>query len=192
MVRATFTRTRFGSGMPAAYGPARGPLRCGPSAGSARGTVPSDTRAAAKPHFSYQRSGTVFNIGKLQRPRAFPHTGNPTRGPQLSRLYKDYATITWTVNGHQLKNLIDRSTLSTVKNDGPVKVSKIAINQLESLPSDNGKFIFECTALSTRRSPRQPSRLVPSSRTPARAMPSASLAGPRAARATTSTSYPIP
>ncbi|KAH7966799.1 hypothetical protein HPB49_019605 [Dermacentor silvarum] len=110
----------------------------------------------------------------------------------LSRLYKDYATITWTVNGHLLKNLIDRSTLSTVKNDGPVKVSKIVINQLESLPSDNGKFIFECTALSTRRSPRQPSRLVPSSRTPARAMPSASLAGPRAARAATSTSYPIP
>ncbi|KAH7953058.1 hypothetical protein HPB49_004207 [Dermacentor silvarum] len=110
----------------------------------------------------------------------------------LSRLYKDYATITWTVKGRLLKNLIDRSTLSTVKNDGPVKVSKIAINQLERLRSDNGKFIFECTALSTRRPPRQPSRLVPSSRTPARATPSASLAGPRAARAATSTSYPSP
>ncbi|KAH7933196.1 hypothetical protein HPB49_010178 [Dermacentor silvarum] len=87
----------------------------------------------------------------------------------LSRLY---ATITWTVNGRLLKNLIDRSTLSTVKNDGPVKVSKIAIKQLERLRSDNGKFVFECTALSTRRSPRRPSRLVPSSRTPARATPS--------------------
>ncbi|KAH7965358.1 hypothetical protein HPB49_006409 [Dermacentor silvarum] len=110
----------------------------------------------------------------------------------LSRLYKDYATITWTVTGHLLKNLIDRSTLSTLKNDGPVKVSKIAINQLERLRSDNGKFVFECTALSKRRSPRQPSRLVPSSRTPARATPSASLAGPRAARAATSPSYPSP
>ncbi|KAH7937465.1 hypothetical protein HPB49_012614 [Dermacentor silvarum] len=103
----------------------------------------------------------------------------------LSRLYKDYATITWTINGRLLKNLIDRSTLSTVKNDGPVKVSKIAINQLERLRSDNGKFVFECTALSTCRSPRQPSRLVPSSRTRARATRSASLAGPRAARAAT-------
>ncbi|KAH7936988.1 hypothetical protein HPB49_006991 [Dermacentor silvarum] len=110
----------------------------------------------------------------------------------LSRLYKDYATITWTINGRLLKNLIDRSTLSTVKNDGPVKVSKIAINQLERLRSDNGKFVFECTALSTCRSPRQPSRLVPSSRTRARATPSASLAGPRAARAATSTSHPSP
>ncbi|KAH7949939.1 hypothetical protein HPB49_017334 [Dermacentor silvarum] len=108
------------------------------------------------------------------------------------RLYKDYATITWTINGRLLKNLIDRSTLSTVKNDGPVKVSKIAINQLERLRSDNGKFVFECTALSTCRSPRQPSRLVPSSRTRARATPSASLAGPREARAATPTSYPIP
>ncbi|KAH7965585.1 hypothetical protein HPB49_008782 [Dermacentor silvarum] len=64
-----------------------------------------------------------------------------------------------TINSRLLKNLIDRSTLSTVKNDGPVKVSKIAINQLERLRSNNGKFVFECTALSTRRSPRQPSRL---------------------------------
>ncbi|KAH7966892.1 hypothetical protein HPB49_020349 [Dermacentor silvarum] len=63
----------------------------------------------------------------------------------LSRLYKDYATITWTVTGHLLKNLIDRSTLSTVKNDGPVKVSKIAINQLERLRSDNGKFVTKAT-----------------------------------------------
>ncbi|KAH7985928.1 hypothetical protein HPB49_026214 [Dermacentor silvarum] len=110
----------------------------------------------------------------------------------LSRLYKYYATITWTVHDRLLKNLIDRSTLSTVKNDGPVKVFKIAINQLERLRSDNGKFVFECTALSTRRSPRQPSRLVPCSRTPARATPSASLAGPRAARAATSTSHPSP
>ncbi|KAH7959744.1 hypothetical protein HPB49_013473 [Dermacentor silvarum] len=108
----------------------------------------------------------------------------------LSRLHKDYARITWTVNGHLLKNLIDRSTLSTVKNDVSVKVSKIAINQLERLPSDNGKFVFECTALSTRRSPRQPSPLVPSSRTPARATPSAILAGPRAASAASSTSHP--
>ncbi|KAH7967072.1 hypothetical protein HPB49_022153 [Dermacentor silvarum] len=45
----------------------------------------------------------------------------------LSRLYKYYATITWTVHGHLLKNLIDRSTLSTVKNDGPVKVTKATI-----------------------------------------------------------------
>ncbi|KAH7959262.1 hypothetical protein HPB49_009690 [Dermacentor silvarum] len=73
-----------------------------------------------------------------------------TLAPMLSRLYKDYARITWTVNGHLLKNLIDRSTLSTVKNDVSVKVSKIAINQLERLPSDNDKFVFECTALSTR------------------------------------------
>ncbi|KAH7960251.1 hypothetical protein HPB49_018221 [Dermacentor silvarum] len=113
-------------------------------------------------------------------------------GPQLSRLYKYYATITWTVHDRLLKNLIDRSTLSTVNNDGPVKVFKIAINQLERLRSDNGKFVFECTVLSTRRSPRQPSRLVPCSRTPARATPSASLAGPRAARAATSTSHPSP
>ncbi|KAH7958956.1 hypothetical protein HPB49_006952 [Dermacentor silvarum] len=98
----------------------------------------------------------------------------------LSRLYKDYTTITWTINGRLLKNLIDRSTLSTVKNDVPVKVSKIAINQLERLPSDNGKLVFQCTALSMRKSPRQPSHLVPSSRTPARATPSAILAGPRA------------
>ncbi|KAH7974045.1 hypothetical protein HPB49_008829 [Dermacentor silvarum] len=63
----------------------------------------------------------------------------------LWSLYKDYATITWTVNGRLLKNLIDRSTLSTVKNDGPVKVSKIAINQLERLRSDNGKFIIKAT-----------------------------------------------
>ncbi|KAH7960861.1 hypothetical protein HPB49_024073 [Dermacentor silvarum] len=97
-----------------------------------------------------------------------------------------------TINGHLLKNLIDRSTLSTVKNDVPVKVSKIAINQLERLPSDNGKLVFQCTALSMRKTPRHPSRLVPSSRTPSRATPSASLAGPRAARAATSTSYPSP
>ncbi|KAH7940917.1 hypothetical protein HPB49_008065 [Dermacentor silvarum] len=120
------------------------------------------------------------------------HSLTPLRGPQLSRLYKYYATITWTVHDRLLKNLIDRSTLSTVKNDGPVKVFKIAINQLERLRSDNGKFVFECTALSTRRSPRQPSRLVPCSRTPARATPSVSLAGPRAARAATSTSHPSP
>ncbi|KAH7959656.1 hypothetical protein HPB49_012800 [Dermacentor silvarum] len=63
----------------------------------------------------------------------------------LSRLYKDYATITWTVNGRLLKNLIDRSALSTVRNDGPVKVSKIAINQLDTLPSDNGKFVTKAT-----------------------------------------------
>ncbi|KAL1487312.1 hypothetical protein MTO96_008095 [Rhipicephalus appendiculatus] len=37
--------------------------------------------------------------------------------------------------------------MSTVKNDVPVKVSKITITQLERLPSDNGKFVFECTAL---------------------------------------------
>ncbi|KAH7950020.1 hypothetical protein HPB49_018596 [Dermacentor silvarum] len=82
----------------------------------------------------------------------------------LSRLYKDYAiiTITWTVNGRLLKNLIDRSTLSTLKNHGPVKVSKIAINQLERLSSDNGKFatialrsIFEDTCTSNaQREPR--------------------------------------
>ncbi|KAH7985992.1 hypothetical protein HPB49_026168 [Dermacentor silvarum] len=45
----------------------------------------------------------------------------PTQGPTALSLYKDYATITWTVNGHLLKNLIDRSTLSTVKNDGPLR-----------------------------------------------------------------------
>ncbi|KAH7938477.1 hypothetical protein HPB49_024110 [Dermacentor silvarum] len=39
----------------------------------------------------------------------------------------------------------------TVKNDGPVKVSKIAINQLERLPSDNGKLVFQCTAISMRK-----------------------------------------
>lgn len=61
--------------------------------------------------------------------------------------FKDYASITWTVNGRPLENFIDRSTLTTTKNDVPVKVSKITINQLERLPSDNGKFIFECTAL---------------------------------------------
>ncbi|KAH7966412.1 hypothetical protein HPB49_016107 [Dermacentor silvarum] len=61
--------------------------------------------------------------------------------------YKDNASITWTVNGHPLENFIDRYTLSTVRNNIPVKVSKIAINQLERLPSDNGKFVFECTAL---------------------------------------------
>ncbi|KAH7937441.1 hypothetical protein HPB49_012442 [Dermacentor silvarum] len=103
----------------------------------------------------------------------------------LSRLYKDYATITWTIHGSLLENFIDRSTLSTVKNDVPVKVSKIAINQLDTLLSDNDKLVFQCTALSMRKSPRQPSRLVPSSRTPARATRSASLAGPRAARAAT-------
>ncbi|KAH7950068.1 hypothetical protein HPB49_019305 [Dermacentor silvarum] len=99
------------------------------------------------------------------------------RCQQLSRLYKDYATITWTVHDRLLENFINRPTLSTVKNDVPVKISKIAINQRERLRSDNGKFVFDCTALSTRRSPRQPSRLVPSSRTRARATPSASLAG---------------
>ncbi|KAH7974133.1 hypothetical protein HPB49_010280 [Dermacentor silvarum] len=56
----------------------------------------------------------------------------------LSRLYKDFATITWTVIGRLLENFIDRSTLSTAKNDVSVNVSKIAINQLERLPSDNG------------------------------------------------------
>ncbi|KAH7937950.1 hypothetical protein HPB49_017994 [Dermacentor silvarum] len=56
----------------------------------------------------------------------------------LSRLYKDFTTITWTVIGRLLENLIDRSTLSTAKNDVSVNVSKIAINQLERLPSDNG------------------------------------------------------
>ncbi|KAH7959588.1 hypothetical protein HPB49_012244 [Dermacentor silvarum] len=61
--------------------------------------------------------------------------------------YKDYASITWTVNGRPLENFIDHSTLSTVKNDVSVKVSKITINQLGRLPSDNGKFVFECTAL---------------------------------------------
>lgn len=61
--------------------------------------------------------------------------------------FKEYATISWTVNGRPLENFIDRSTLSTVKNDVPVKVSKITINQLERLPSENGKFVFECTAL---------------------------------------------
>lgn len=61
--------------------------------------------------------------------------------------FKDYASITWTVNGRPLENFIDRSTLTTTKNDVPVKVSKITINQLERLPSDNGKFVFECTAL---------------------------------------------
>ncbi|KAH7936666.1 hypothetical protein HPB49_002159 [Dermacentor silvarum] len=71
----------------------------------------------------------------------------------LSRLYKYYATITWTVHDRLLKNLIDRSTLSTVKNDGPVKVFKIAINQLERLRSDNGKFVFECTS-NAQREPR--------------------------------------
>ncbi|KAH7965412.1 hypothetical protein HPB49_007398 [Dermacentor silvarum] len=114
------------------------------------------------------------------------------RGPQLSRLYKYYATITWTVHDRLLENFIHRPTLNTVKNDVPVKISKIAINQRERLRSDNGKFVFECTALSMRKSPRQPSRLVPSSRTPARATPSASLAGPRAAMAASSTSYPSP
>ncbi|KAH7965717.1 hypothetical protein HPB49_010034 [Dermacentor silvarum] len=99
----------------------------------------------------------------------------------LSRLYKDYATITWTVHDRLLENFNNRPTLSTVKNDVPVKVSKIAINQLERLRSDNGKFVFECMALSRCRSPRQPSRLVPFSRTHARATPSASLAGPRGA-----------
>ncbi|KAH7967013.1 hypothetical protein HPB49_021329 [Dermacentor silvarum] len=113
-------------------------------------------------------------------------------GRQLSRLYKYYATIPWTVHDCLLENSINRPTLSTVKNDVPVKVHKIAINQLERLPSDNGKFVFQCTTLSTRRSPRQPSHLVPSSRTPARTTPSASLAGPREARAATPTSYPSP
>lgn len=61
--------------------------------------------------------------------------------------YKEYASISWTVNGRPLENFIDRSTLSTVKNDVPVKISKITITQLERLPSDNGKFVFECTAL---------------------------------------------
>lgn len=61
--------------------------------------------------------------------------------------YKEYASITWTVNGRPLENFIDRSTMTTVKNDLPVKVSKITITQLERLPSDNGKFVFECTAL---------------------------------------------
>lgn len=61
--------------------------------------------------------------------------------------YKEYASISWTVNGRPLENFIDRSTMSTVKNDVPVKISKITITQLERLPSDNGKFIFECTAL---------------------------------------------
>ncbi|KAH7949633.1 hypothetical protein HPB49_013066 [Dermacentor silvarum] len=46
-----------------------------------------------------------------------------------------------------MKNFIDRSTLSTVKNNVPIKVSKIAINQLERLLSNNGKLVFECTAL---------------------------------------------
>ncbi|KAH7953024.1 hypothetical protein HPB49_003667 [Dermacentor silvarum] len=114
------------------------------------------------------------------------------RCPQLSRLYKYYATITWIVHDRLLENFINRPTLSTVKNDVPVKISKIAINQRERLRSDNGKFVFECTALSTRRSPRQPSRLVPSSRTRARATSSASLAGPRAARAATSSYHPSP
>ncbi|KAH7954928.1 hypothetical protein HPB49_022881 [Dermacentor silvarum] len=68
----------------------------------------------------------------------------------LSRLYKYYATITWTVHDRLLENFINRPTLSTVKNDVPVKISKIAINQRERLRSDNGKFVFECTALSTR------------------------------------------
>ncbi|CAN7945198.1 unnamed protein product [Ixodes pacificus] len=61
--------------------------------------------------------------------------------------FKEYASITWTVNGRPLENFIDRSSLTTIKNEVPVKVSKITINQLERLPSDNGKFIFECTAL---------------------------------------------
>lgn len=61
--------------------------------------------------------------------------------------YKEYASISWTVNGRPLENFIDRSTMTTVKNDLPVKVSKITITQLERLPSDNGKFVFECTAL---------------------------------------------
>ncbi|KAH7965584.1 hypothetical protein HPB49_008781 [Dermacentor silvarum] len=68
-----------------------------------------------------------------------------TGGPQHSRLYKDYATITWTVNGRLIENFIDRSTLSTVKDDVSVKVSKIGINQLERLPSDNGKFVTKAT-----------------------------------------------
>ncbi|XP_064475905.1 uncharacterized protein LOC135389803 [Ornithodoros turicata] len=61
--------------------------------------------------------------------------------------FREYASITWTVNGRPLENYIDRSTTTTVKNDIPVKVSKIVIDQLERLPSENGKFIFECTAL---------------------------------------------
>ncbi|KAH7965268.1 hypothetical protein HPB49_005784 [Dermacentor silvarum] len=111
------------------------PYDCGPSAGSARGTVPSGARAAAKPDLSYQRSSAVFDIGKLQR----------RRGPQLSRPYKYYATITWTVHDRLLENFINRPTLSTVKNDVPVKVSKIAINQRERLRSDNGKFVTKAT-----------------------------------------------
>ncbi|KAH7950140.1 hypothetical protein HPB49_019955 [Dermacentor silvarum] len=142
MVRATSTRTSFGSGTPAAYGP--------------------------RPLTMWTVSGLCSRDRSIGRP-----------GPQLSRLYKYYATIPWTVHDRLLENSINRPTLSTVKNDVPVKVSKIAINQLERLPSDNGKFVFQCTTLSTRRSPRQPSHLVPSSRTPARATPSASLAGPR-------------
>ncbi|KAH7965460.1 hypothetical protein HPB49_008224 [Dermacentor silvarum] len=77
----------------------------------------------------------------------------------LSRLYKYYATIPWTVHDRLLENSINRPTLSTVKNDVPVKVSKIAINQLERLPSDNGKFVFQCTTLSTRSEGRYPYKL---------------------------------
>ncbi|CAN7989437.1 unnamed protein product [Ixodes hexagonus] len=61
--------------------------------------------------------------------------------------FKEYASITWTVNGRPLENFIDRSTLTTLKNEVPVKVSKITVSQLERLPSENGKFVFECTAL---------------------------------------------
>ncbi|KAH7945585.1 hypothetical protein HPB49_013227 [Dermacentor silvarum] len=63
----------------------------------------------------------------------------------LSRLYKDYATITWTVNGRLLENFINRSTLSTVKKDVSVNVSKIAINHLEQLASAHGKFVTKAT-----------------------------------------------
>ncbi|KAH7959580.1 hypothetical protein HPB49_012142 [Dermacentor silvarum] len=63
----------------------------------------------------------------------------------LSRLYKYYATITWTVHDRLLENFINRPTLNTVKNDVPVKISKIAINQRERLRSDNGKFVTKAT-----------------------------------------------
>ncbi|KAH7970332.1 hypothetical protein HPB49_004042 [Dermacentor silvarum] len=63
-------------------------------------------------------------------------------GPQLSRLC---ATITWTVNGRLLKNLIDRSTLSTVKNDGPVKDTCTSNAQSEprGASCNDGRYLYK-------------------------------------------------
>ncbi|XP_064475904.1 uncharacterized protein LOC135389802 [Ornithodoros turicata] len=89
---------------------------------------------------------------KVEYARAYIAAEEPTADAGPIELlctvgFREYATISWTVNGHALEDFIDRSTTVVVKNEIPVKVSKIVINQLERLPSETGKFIFECTAL---------------------------------------------